>query len=170
MTDERNPKGWPTVFADRQGLVGALLTIWENVTPAGMSGGHLRDLFAEGLDDAASLLELPDLAQQAEKWRGIATKWDELAESAVSKDIPEFAWIRGLTVAVSAGARAGDEGQEAAAESAAELWRLRAYYDNEAPFTDSQVSDLCTDLGARLRDIYAAEVEAIRELDATFSG
>jgi hypothetical protein len=170
MTDERSPKGWPTVFAERQGLVGALLTIWENVTPAGMSGGHLRDLFAEGLDDAAPVLELPELAEQAEKWRGIATKWEELAEAAVSRDIPEFAWIRGLTMAVSAGARAGDEGQEAAAESAAELWRLRAYYDNEAPFTDSQVSDLCTDLGAKLREIHAAEVEAIRELADTFSG
>jgi hypothetical protein len=170
LTDQRGPQGWPRVFAERRGLVAALLTIWENATPAGMTGGHLRDLFAEGLDDAAALLKLPALADQAEQWRSIARRWDELAETAAGKDIPEFAWTRGLTAAVWTGVRAGDEGQDAAAESAAELWRLRGHYDTEVPFTETEISELYTDLGERLREIHAAEVGAIGQLATTFPG
>jgi hypothetical protein len=169
LTDDRDPKGWPTVFAERRGLIGALLSVWENVTPAGMTGGHLRDLFADGLDEAAALLELPALGEQATGWRAIAGKWDELAEAAMSADTPEFAWMRGLTASVSNGVRAGDQAQEAAAESGKELWRLRAHYDLEVPFTDAEVNALCTDLGARLREIYRAETDSIRHLADTLS-
>jgi hypothetical protein len=39
LTDERNPKSWLTVFARRRGLIGARMSVWENVTPAGTTGG-----------------------------------------------------------------------------------------------------------------------------------
>ena len=42
LVDRRAAKAWPTVFADRRGLVGALLSVWEGVEPAGMYGGNLR--------------------------------------------------------------------------------------------------------------------------------
>ncbi len=54
MTDPNAPKGWPRVFADGRGLVGALASIWEGASAAGMTGGHLRDLTADFLDQAAT--------------------------------------------------------------------------------------------------------------------
>jgi hypothetical protein len=115
------------------------MSVWQNVTPAGMTGGPLRDLFAEWLDETATMLELPALGEQTGQWRGTAGKWDELAEAAVNGSRPEFA--RGLTTAVS-GVRAGNEAQKPAAESGEELWRLRAHYDTEAPFTETEISKL----------------------------
>ncbi len=56
LTDGRNAKGWPRVFADGRGLVAALLGVWEEVSPVGASGGHLRGLYADFLDEAAPLL------------------------------------------------------------------------------------------------------------------
>ena len=35
LTDTRNAKAWPRVFADRKGLAGALLSVWEGVEPVG---------------------------------------------------------------------------------------------------------------------------------------
>jgi hypothetical protein len=32
LTDERSPKSWLTVFARRRGMIGALMSVWENVT------------------------------------------------------------------------------------------------------------------------------------------
>ncbi|SDY61349.1 protein of unknown function [Amycolatopsis xylanica] len=164
MTDERGPKGWPTVFATRRGLVSSLLTIWEGVTTAGMTGGHSRDLFADSLTEAGALLDNEALTEQAEQWRAIATQWDELAEAALPKHVTEFGWMRDLTAAVTKGVRGGDEGVEAAAEAGAELWRVRGHYDAEIPFTDEQVNGIFTDLGSRLREIHAAEVAAVKDL------
>jgi hypothetical protein len=170
LTDGRSPKGWPTVFSGRRGLIGALLSVWETATTAGMTGGHLRDLFAEGLDEAAALLELPALGKQAEHWRGIAGKWDDLAATALSENTPEFAWMRGLTTVVSNGVRDGDAAQETAAAAGEELWRLRAHYDTEVPFTDSEVGKLYVNLSARLADLYAAELEGVHQLADTLGG
>ncbi|KZB81979.1 BtrH N-terminal domain-containing protein [Amycolatopsis regifaucium] len=164
MTDERDPKGWPRAFSERRGLFGALLNVWESVTPAGMAGGHLRGLFADALTEASGLLDLPVLAEQASAWRGIGERWAELAEAALPASNAEFAWVRGLVSAVSAGVREGDAGQDAAAAAGAELWKLRAHYNDEMPFTDIEVGDLFSTMGKLLRDIHAAETTAIREL------
>ncbi|SFA97952.1 protein of unknown function [Amycolatopsis marina] len=164
LTDERAAKGWPAVFADRRGLVGALLSIWEGVDPAGMGGGHLRDLFADGLAEAAVLLDAPELEAHAANWRDISRRWREFADAALPEDVPEFGWMRGLTARVREGVTAGDAGQQAAAEAGTELWRLRAHYDAEDPFTERQAGSLFTDLGSRLRDIHTAETGAVAAL------
>ncbi|WP_340684809.1 BtrH N-terminal domain-containing protein [Amycolatopsis coloradensis] len=164
MTDERDPKGWPRAFGERRGLVGALFNVWESVTPAGMEGGHLRGLFADALTEAAGLLELPALAEQASTWRGIGERWAELAETAVPASNAEFAWVRGLVSAVSAGVREGDAGQDAAAAAGAEMWKLRAHYNDETPFTDVEARELFGTMGGLIRDIHTAETAAIREL------
>ena len=58
MTDERNAKAWPRVFADGEGLFGALSAIHETVDgQVGTSGGHLRELYATSLDAAAVALD-----------------------------------------------------------------------------------------------------------------
>jgi hypothetical protein len=152
LTD-RGSKGWPAVFAGRRGLVGALMTVWE---AAGT--GHLRDLFADSLDAASELLDIEELAEQADEWWEIAGQWEQLAETAVSKDIPEFGWLRQLTVAVAAGS--GD---------AEELQQLRAHYDAEAPFTEDQVNDLFADLGEQVNEIQAAEKAALEDLASSLA-
>ena len=54
MTDQRNAKAWPRVFADGHGLFGALSAILESVDgQVGPWGGHLRELYAASLDEAA---------------------------------------------------------------------------------------------------------------------
>lgn len=164
MTDERDPKGWPRAFGERRGLVGALLNVWENVTPAGMAGGHLRGLFADSLTEASGLLDVPALGEQASTWRGIAERWAELAEVAVPASNAEFAWVRGLVSAVSAGVREGDAGQDAAAAAGEEMWKLRAHYNDEAPFTSAEAGELFGTLSAKIHDIHEAETAAIREL------
>ncbi|HET6286600.1 MAG TPA: DUF4872 domain-containing protein, partial [Amycolatopsis sp.] len=159
-----DPKGWPRAFGERRGLVGALFTVWESITPAGMKGGHLRALFADALVEAAGLLELPALAEQAPAWRAIAERWAELAETAVPASNAEFAWVRGLISTVSAGVREGDAGQEAAAAAGAQMWELRGHHHDESPFTEAEARELFSTMGTMIRDIHTAETAAIREL------
>ena len=79
------------MFADGAGLFGALLSVWEGVEPAGMTGGNLRREFAAGLTEAAALLDEPGLGHEAVRWLEIAELWHALAETAVPTSVPACA-------------------------------------------------------------------------------
>ena len=153
LTDQKNAKAWPKVFAGRAGgLAGALLSVWEGVVPAGGYGGHLRGLYAEFLDQAAALLDNPRLEQPAAACRSAAHSWHTVAETALPDDVPALARLRDLTVAVrQAIADPAAVTPEEADQSAAELWALRAELDRDFPLDDAQVSDLFARLRRRRR-------------------
>jgi hypothetical protein len=154
-TDRRNAKGWPTVFADGRGLATALLTVWEAVEPVGMSGGNLRGLYAEFLDEVTPLLG-ERVAEAAEAFRVAGQRWHALAEAALPADVPEYARLRELTAAVAEGVALGDDGAAARAEAAGELWRRRADLDRQPPVApDFGV------LAEHLFAVHAAEREAV---------
>ncbi|WP_196467085.1 BtrH N-terminal domain-containing protein [Planomonospora sp. ID91781] len=180
MVDRRNAKGWPKVFADGRGLAGALLSMWEGVEPVGTDGGNLRDLFADGLEEAGALLDLP-LADLAEEFRRIHGLWHDLAEAAFPLDVPEFARMRALTARIresllaegTAGGGAEEDPRAAAAgagavmpqdavDGAAELWELRAAVDRASPVGDHEA--LFAGLSTRLAGIHRAESEAVAAL------
>lgn len=166
MTDAKNAKGWPQVFADGRGLVGALASIWECASPAGMTGGHLRDLTADFLDAAGPVLAVPvDGAVAA--WRVAAAAWQAVADTALPIDVPEFERLRTLTVAVQESITAdGDAGRAEAAAAAAQLWELRADLDPAPPLSPEQQADLFAAIGAALRTVHTAERAAVAELAA----
>ncbi|SHN38438.1 BtrH N-terminal domain-containing protein [Cryptosporangium aurantiacum] len=158
LTDRRNAKGWPTVFADGRGLATALLTVWEAVEPVGMTGGHLRGLYADFLDEATPLLG-ERAAEAAEAFRESGRRWHAFADAALPADVPEYARLRDLEAAVAEGVALGDDGAGLRADAAAELWALRAELDRRPP--------VAPDLGAlaeRLRAVHAAEADAVRVL------
>lgn len=167
MTDPSAAKGWPRVFADGRGLAGALASIWEGASPAGMTGGHLRDLTAEFLDQAGPILESEALVPAAAAWREAAAAWRVVAERALPVEVPEFARLRDLTAAVEQSVLAdGDAGWADAAEAGAALWALRAELDAEPPLSPSERADLLASLSEGLHAMHAAEKVAVAELAA----
>ncbi|WP_307795914.1 BtrH N-terminal domain-containing protein [Amycolatopsis sp. 195334CR] len=165
LTDEQKPKGWPTIFADRGGLTGTLLSIWDSVTPAGMTGGSLRGLFAASLAEAAVVLDLPELAEQAHRWQEINGLWHQFADTALDPKIEPFARMRDLASTISGGIfTEGDAMQQSAGQAAAELWMLRAQHDAVCPLSTKEVHVLFQELGTRLRVIHEAETAAIGAL------
>jgi hypothetical protein len=168
LTDTRQAKGWPRVFADGAGLVGALASIWEGVEPVGADGGHLRDVYADFLDEAAPLLGEDgsgsggDAARQAASaFRVAAARWHDVAEAALPADVPEYARLRELIAEVAAGVAAGDEGARARASASEQLWALRAEYDRKPP-VEADFAVLAERVGA----VYDAERDAVDALRA----
>jgi Butirosin biosynthesis protein H, N-terminal/Domain of unknown function (DUF4872) len=166
LVDARAAKGWPVVFADRRGLLRALAGVWEAVEPAGMAGGHSRGLFADGLDEAAAVLEEPALAAEARRWREVADRWHALAETALPDDVPVVARLRELTATVTGAVAEGDAGAEERAAAAAELWRLRAEHADAAPLDDERLRAILAAMSEQLAGIHAAEVAAVAGLGA----
>ena len=166
LVDRRAAKGWPTVFADRRGLLRALAGVWEAVEPAGMTGGHLRGLFADGLDDAAVLLEEPALTGEAQRWREIADRWHALADTALPDDVPAIARLRKLTAAITAAVAEGDAAAADRAAAADELWALRAEHADTPPLTPDEVVGVLGAMSQQIAGIVDAESAAVRQLGA----
>jgi hypothetical protein len=167
LTGALAAKGWPRVFADGRGLVGALASIWEGASPAGMTGGHLRDLTARFLDEAGGILDGGGTDVAAAAWREAAAAWHAVAELALPVDVPEFARLRELTATVEQCVTAeGDAGRAEAAEAAAALWALRAELDAAPPLSPGERDDLFAGLAAGVTRMHAAERAAVAELAA----
>jgi hypothetical protein len=166
LIDPRAMKGWPTVFADRRGLLRALANVWEGVEPAGMGGGHLRGLFADGLEQAAVLLAEPRLAAEATRWRDIAEGWHALAETALPDDVPAIALLRALTATVTGAVVEGDAGAVERAAAAQELWRLQAEYADKPPLDEEHLMATLADMSRRLVGIHELEAAAVTRLGA----
>ena len=165
MTDRRNAKGWPRVFAGGHGLFDALVSIVEQVDDGvGAWGGHLRDLYADGLEEAAAILDRPALREAAGAWRASADLWQELAEAAVPAAVDGAADAVELAEALHDAVLRGEPGRAQARTAAAGLWDIRGRYADAWPLAEDATEALLADLGGRLAAIHAAERTA---LDAT---
>ena len=162
-------KAWPRVFADGAGLFGALLSVWEGVEPAGMTGGNLRREFATGLTEAAALLDEPGLGDEAARWVEIAELWHALAEAAVPTSVSACARARELTAEVTGAVAEGDAGRTGRAAAARELWTLRDRYAAEPPLSAEETTAVLATMSGILQEIYDAELGAVQRLGAVLA-
>jgi hypothetical protein len=162
MTDDRNAKAWPRVFADGTGLFGALSAIHENVDGGvGSSGGHLRELYAEALDEAAAALDIAALGEAARAWRGVADRWEELADAAVPPDLDGAGEAVAAVESLHEAAMAGEPGRSRVTAAAATVWAIRDRYADAFPLPPDRIAAILEDLGGQLGAIYRAEVDAL---------
>jgi hypothetical protein len=159
-------KAWPRVFADGAGLFGALLSVWEGIEPAGMTGGNLRRQFGAELTETAALLDEPRLDDEAARWVEIAELWHTLAEAAVPNSVPACARARELTAAVTGAVAEGDAGRADRTRAAQELWTLRSRYTTEPPFNAEEITAIFAAMSGILREIYDAEKAGVQRLGA----
>ncbi len=162
MTDTRNAKAWPRVFADGRGLFGSLSAIHEQVDgEVGPWGGHLRELYAATLDEAAVALDNPALADAAWAWRGVADRWEELADAAVPPDLDGAADAVEAVETVHEAVMDGESGRSRVAAAAATAWSIRNRYADAFPLPPDRIAAILEDLGERLAAIHQAEVDAL---------
>ena len=167
LTDSRNAKAWPRVFADRVSLFDACLSVYENLEPrAGSGGGNLRGLYADFLEEAADLLGAPKLGEAAAAYREAADRWRQVADVAVPADAEPFAEARRLTDQLQDQVERGDAGRPAAADTAARLWALRDRWRPEFPGGDQRADALLPALAAAVTAACEAEEAALATLAA----
>ena len=165
LTDTGNAKAWPRVFADGVGLFDACLSVHENLEPrAGSGGGNLRGLYADFLEEAASLLEAPALGRAAAAYREAADRWRQVADVAVPADAEPFAEARRLTDRLQAQVERGDAGRDQAAATAARLWALRDRWRPQLPGDHDRVAALLAKLAAAVGAACQAEEAALAAL------
>jgi len=162
LTDQRNAKAWPQVFADGHGLFGALSAIHERVDgQVGPAGGHLRALYASFLDEAAMALDNAALGDAARAWDGVADLWEDLADAAVPPDLDGAADAVEAAERLHEAVMAGEPGRPRAEAEARTAWAIRDRYAADVPLPHDRIAGVLEDLGERMSSIHDAEVHAL---------
>ena len=162
LTDTGNAKAWPRVFATGQGLFGALLSVIEGVDGGvGANGGHLRDLYAAGLRESATILDRPGLLEAASAWEASADLWEDLADAAMPAALDGAAEAVEADEELHDAVMEGEPGRARARAAADRVWAARRRYAREFPLSEDSILKLFADVGERLAAIHRVEVEAV---------
>jgi hypothetical protein len=164
LTDRRNAKAWPRVFADRGGLFDACVSVYDNVEAVGSWGGNLRGLYAEFLDEAAGLLGDDRLRPAAAAYSDLAARWHAVAEVALPADREPFAEVRRRTDELAGLLALGDAGRPQAAAAAGRLWAARDRWRSEFPGGDADAGAHLAELAAAVGAVCEAETAALATL------
>jgi hypothetical protein len=165
MTDKKNKKAWPVLFASPRGLYGMLQSVFEGIELDGTGGGGLRGLFADCLHEAAPLLNRPGLLPLADRYRSLAERWTAVAEAALPDRVPAFRQAKSLLRRKHDRLLAeGEAAVDGVRALTAELQALHGELNQAFPLDALQTQMLFTDLSDRLHALYAAEVDAARAL------
>ncbi|MBL8155563.1 MAG: DUF4872 domain-containing protein [Anaerolineae bacterium] len=164
LTDTKNKKGWPVVFQTRVGLYAALASTYEGIVLDGSDGAGLRALYADFLDEAATILGQPALKDAAQSYRHAAACWRAFADAALPEAL--FGETRRLMHQRESARR-----QNRLSDLAANRDRLEslAQAANRAfPLDDAATMQHFAAMQAALQSVHAAEVAALAALKQTF--
>ncbi len=162
LTDTKNKKGWPTVFANRKGLYGTLASVYQGITFDGSDGAGLRLLYADFLDEAAGLLGQNDLKDAAAAYRALAAPWQAFADAALPAK--PFAETRDLLKQKYALLRRNQ--QDKLRPVAERLETLEREMNDAFPLDDAAVQAHFSAMQSALQTVYEAEVAALTTLKA----
>ena len=121
----------------------------------------MRELFAASLDEAAVALDNPALGDAARAWRGVADRWEALADAAVPPDLDGAAEAVEAVETLHEAVMAGESGRSRVGAAAKTAWAIRDRYADAFPLPPDRIAAILEDLGARLGAIYQAEVDAL---------
>jgi len=165
LADPKDARGWPKFFPPGPRLYQALTATFDQIENRGGGGSALRGLYADFLDEAASILRKAALNNVAGQFRESERLWGRLSAALLPDSVPllkeaKRLMVKRRTLFEKKGLAARDEIRAADAR----LAEIRARMDYEFPLSAGEAADLLANLRERVLSIHAAEAEAIRAL------
>ena len=165
LTDTKGAKGWPKLFRPGLPLYRALLATFHSIETAGTGGGAFRPLYADFLDEAATVMgkaAQPGFAAAAAQYRRAAKHWSSLAQAALPDGVDLLCEAREVTAAkyqlfTARGPAAASQMQKINRRLAA----IEAEAAKNFPLNAKQTRALCDELSGHVRKIYEAEEKAL---------
>jgi hypothetical protein len=167
LTDHQDQRGWPKFFPPGRRLFDVLLSTYQQIEQRGAPAA-LRPLFAEFLQQAASILENPRLDEAVPLASQAATSWAELSQTLLPETVPLLGEARRLADQHLASFFAG--GRAAGPETAqvqARLEALRATAAVAFPLDRQECDAFLEALRERVLAVRQAELDLARAVEAS---
>ncbi len=171
VTNQRDKKGWPTVFPRGIALYEALVSTYNGIATVGTGGDALRGLYAAFLREAAGVTGKDAYNKAAAAFEVSGKLWTQLANSLLPDSVPTLRKTRSL---LNTNRRLFEtEGQPVMpgmANNVRALSELRqSVVDGEFPMSQDAVDALLQDMANQLLAIHEVETGAVATLAATLS-
>lgn len=175
FTNTRNKQSWTRYFPRGAGLYsglvghpgqpGAFQWICTWGAAGGGNGGAERALYADFLDEAAIILNKPDLREVGTCFRESSAAWLEFAHALLPDEVPLLSEVRSLIFKRhNLFVEQGDAKLDEIRDVDTRLREIQAVIKSDFPMTDSEVGDLLADLSEHVRKIHDIERDAINDL------
>jgi hypothetical protein len=163
LMDDQSKNGWLKQFDTGHRLYAALTSAPAFIEGWGSGGYAGRGVYTDFLDEAAVLLQKPALTDLARQYREIAPLWRELTTALLPDSAPALKTFREEMLAQEARFQ-----QQGLVDPARETTLYRDRSDQPSPLNLSaaEVLDLLAQVRAVVLKIYAAEKQAVADLQA----
>jgi len=175
LTNTRNKAGWTRYFPPGERLWMALAG---NHTQTGAysqlyngpDNAAERGMYADFLDEAATLLDKPGLTEAAALFRASEREWSTLRTLLLPRDVPALAETADLLdkkreLFINHGSASNDERREIKAQ----LAELQAQVSAAWPMSDDEVTAFYARLAEQVTVIHAAEKDAVNCLQSVMA-
>ena len=159
MIHPKNKKSWQVVFKERAGLYTTLRSVYEGITLDNSEGAGLRDMYADFLTEADTIIDA-NLQDAIKAYRVCAGAWRDLANTALSDDVPAFAQAKHLMN--TRYKNFAQQNEAALAKNIQEMDDLEPKHNLAGfPLDDAGVTALFEAMHDKLITIYDAEQSAL---------
>jgi len=158
---------WQGIY--RNGLLyRPLVDVFESIEILGGDGGLFRPMYAGFLDEAADILQEPELCEVAEMYRELGASWTSFAEQCLPDEIPEFKAAKELhRERQRVWLALGDDSADTMKTSADRLAALdRHFSEGEFPMSVDETEEFLMGLSSSIAGLVLAEWRAIKALGA----
>jgi hypothetical protein len=168
LVNTRNPQGWARLFPPGPALLAALAGsaylpgAYGWIVEWGTRPNADRDTYADFLDEAAKLLDKPDLAPAAAAFRESAARWGDLANALLPESVPLLFKAHQLKdrrrqLLLESGMGAVEEIREINRK----LGELREQAMQDFPLTGQAALEFLSNLSESVMEISRAEKQAV---------
>ena len=165
VADPKGKRGWPKTFEDPAELYNTLTWVHHWIETGGTGGGALRGMYAEFLDEAATILDKPGLGGVADRYREASRLWSALAAAALPDSVPLFRETRELSLRKRDLFQSqGAAGLQEIEEINQRLLAIEGEIAGSPQLSASERTTLLTDLRDHILAVYGAETEAAQRL------
>ncbi len=171
LTKPKTAKSWAKVLPAGPAMYAGQVDVFDRSATFGQAtGGAEREMYADFLDEASTVLQRPELAEISLNFRESAMLWRQLGKIVLPNTVDIFGKTRALIE------KRRDvfhlKGSAAIAEIdaiSAELQTIREQMKTDYPLDEAQAETMRQDMAATIAEIHDLELSGIQALQAAIS-
>lgn len=156
---------WQQEFPPGRKMFAALTSAFQNITIFGKDGGAEREVYAQFLDEASSLISNTALKDIAQNFRASAKAWDNLATALLPDEVPLFKETRELMLDKhQLFLNKGNAALQEIHQMNNRLDEIKNQVSEQFPLNIAEAAELNSSVRDKVLEIHDIEIKAIKNL------